>query len=142
VVLIAAALGVPSDVFRSAFRGVRPAAGGRAPEPGQVHENKAVLLGALGRYGVTNERLDRVSDYYRYPPGRGQMWRHRAAAGYATVRDGAITGFTLTDAGSGYTSAPTVTVPGFERVAVRATVAYGTDMERNGSVSGLSLAGR
>src|SRR5258708_23040161 len=34
VVLIAAALGVPSDGFRNAFSSVRPARGGNAPVPG------------------------------------------------------------------------------------------------------------
>ena len=42
----------------------------------------------LGRLGVTNERLDEVSDYYRYQPQRGQLWRTRSAKGYAPVEDG------------------------------------------------------
>src|SRR5947209_5523361 len=36
VVLIAAALGVPADVFRAAFRNVTPAPAGREPDPEQV----------------------------------------------------------------------------------------------------------
>src|SRR3954464_1418244 len=68
VVLIAAALGLMPDVFRDAFSRVRPARDGRDPEPAQVRQNKAVLLDALEKYGITNEQLDRVSDYYRYPP--------------------------------------------------------------------------
>src|SRR5438128_6546776 len=47
VVLIAAALGVSDDVFRKAFSGVTPAAGGREPEPEQVRKNKEALLRVL-----------------------------------------------------------------------------------------------
>jgi len=57
VVLIAAALGVPTDTFRRAFSGVTPARNG-PPEPGQVHRNKEALLSVLSPYGITNDRLD------------------------------------------------------------------------------------
>ena len=142
VVLVAAGLGVPSEVFRAAFRNVRPAGPGQQPEQGQVRQNKAALMSALGRYGVTNERLDEVSNFYRYRGDRGELWRHHAAAGYATVKNGAVTGFTVTDPGYGYSSTPTVTVPGYEKASVKATVTYVTDLQRNGSISGLALAGR
>ncbi len=72
VVLIAGALGVSPEVFREAFSGVRPARGGETPKPEQVRKNKAALLRVLAKYGVTNERLDEVSDYYRYNPRRGE----------------------------------------------------------------------
>lgn len=139
VVLIAAALGVPGEVFRAAFRNVRPAPAGQEPDPEQVRRNKDALLNALGRYGVTNDRLDTVSNYYRYNGRRGEMWRHRDAAAYATVRDGRVTGFTLTDPGAGYSSPPTVTVPGLERVGVSATLAYGPEFDKNGSIKALNL---
>jgi hypothetical protein len=58
-VLIAAALNVPTDVFRKAFSGVTPARGGQAPEPEQA------LMSSLGPYGVTNELLDKVTTYYK-----------------------------------------------------------------------------
>ncbi|MEQ1843928.1 MAG: hypothetical protein ABL994_26285 [Verrucomicrobiales bacterium] len=32
-------------------------------------------MSALGKYGITNERLDTVSNFYRYPPGRGDLWK-------------------------------------------------------------------
>src|SRR5580700_7405375 len=64
VILIAAALGVPADVFREAFTHVTPAPRGTEPDPAQVRRNKAALMGALAPYGVTNELLDRVSTYY------------------------------------------------------------------------------
>ena len=90
VVLIAAALGVPADVFREAFSHVRPAPAGTAPDPRQVRDNKAALLDALGPYGITNERLDTVSDYYRYVRRRGKLWPTKPASAYALVRDGKI----------------------------------------------------
>ena len=36
--------------------------------------NKAALLGALGKYDITNERLDEGSDYYRYVRSQSN-WR-------------------------------------------------------------------
>ena len=116
VALIAAALDVPQDVFRKAFSGVTPASGGRAPEPRQVRENKSALLKVLGPLGVTNERLDEVSNYYRYNRQRGEMWRHAPAEAYATVQGGKVVGFTITKAGSGYSSAPEISIPGFGTV--------------------------
>jgi hypothetical protein len=141
VILIAAALGVPDEVFRAAFRNVRPAPAGQEPDPAQVRRNKAALLGALARYGVTNERLDEVSNYYRYNGRRGETWRHRPAAAYATVRGGKVTGFTLTDPGAGYSSAPTVSLPGSDGVSVRATLSFGPDFDKNGSLKELRLSG-
>ena len=100
VVLIAAALGVPSDVFREAFRHVRPAPAGTAPDPRQVRENKAALLDALGPYGITNKRLDTVSDYYRYVRRRGKLWPTKPASAYALVREGKIVSFVVTNGGA------------------------------------------
>src|SRR5215218_7061953 len=57
VVLVAAALGVTPDVFRTAFRGVTPARNGR-PSPQQARSNKDALMRVLKPYGITNERLD------------------------------------------------------------------------------------
>ena len=68
-VLVAAALGVKPKVFRDAFRGVTPARGG-PPSSRAARRNKAALLKVLGPHGVTNNRLDQVSDHYRYQPQR------------------------------------------------------------------------
>jgi hypothetical protein len=54
VVLIAASLNVAPEVFRTAFSNVKPASGGREPEPAQVRLNKETLLKTLGPYGITN----------------------------------------------------------------------------------------
>jgi hypothetical protein len=141
VVLIAAALGVPSEVFRKAFRNVTPAAGGREPEPGQVRRNKEALLRALGPYGITNERLDTVSDYYRYNGRRGEMWRHTPATAYATVHKGAVTGFTITNPGSGYSSPPEVSLPGMARLKITAAISFNTDFNKNGSIKAITVSG-
>lgn len=139
VVLIAAALGVPSEVFRDAFRAVRPAPAGQHPEPGQVRENKAALLNALGRYGVTNERLDAVSNYYRYVRSRGELWPTRPASAYAVVKNGVVTRYVVTDGGSGYTSAPTVTAPSVSgTVSAVAELSFGKIAERNGSIAAIT----
>ncbi len=140
VILIAAALGVSSDVFREAFSHVHPAPAGTEPEPDQVRLNKAALLGALGPYGITDDLLNTVSNYYRYNRSRGEMWPTREAAGYATVANGAVTGVTLTQGGAGYSSPPMVKIPGFEPVTVVSQLSFGKSLEENGSVSGLTLA--
>ena len=138
VVLVAAGLGVPPAVFRAAFSRVRPAAAGTEPSGAQVSANKQVLLAALAPYGVTNELLDRVSNHYRYVASAGQLWPVVAAHGYAVVRGSRVLRVVVTAGGSGYSSRPTVTVPGSaQRVA--ATLAFGTDLGRNGRVASLAL---
>jgi len=106
VVLIAAALGVPAQVFRDAFSHVRPAPAGTRPSGQQVRKNKESLLTTLGPYGVTNDRLDEVSNYYRYVRSRGEMWPTKPAAAYAEVEQGKIVRFVIIKAGAGYSSPP------------------------------------
>jgi hypothetical protein len=138
VVLIASALGVPAEVFRTAFSGVTPARGAE-PAPAQVRANKAALLRVLAPYGITNARLDQVSNYYRYNGSAGQMWPTTAATAAATVVDGQVTGLSITNPGSGYSSPPTISVTGAGVVSAVATVAYTTAFATNGSVSGVTL---
>src|SRR5271170_7066058 len=88
VVLIAAALNVPPEVFRKAFSNVKPAPAGQQPEPAQVVKNKQALMSSLGPYGVTDDRLNEVSNYYRYSRSKGEMWRTTPAEAYATVNNG------------------------------------------------------
>lgn len=140
VALVAGALGVPPQVFREAFSHVRPAPAGMQPEPGQVHDNKRALLDALGRYGVTNDRLDEVSDHYRYVRSQGELWPTTPAAGYALMNHGKITGFVITDGGSGYTSPPTVAVPSVSGVSLQAKLAFSADFEKNGSVASVTVS--
>ncbi len=111
VVLIAAALGVPTEVFREAFSGVSPAGAGQEVDEERANANKAVLLGALAPYGVSNDRLDEVSNFYRYVESAGELWSHRDATVVAVVENGVVTSISVTDAGFGYSSVPTVTLP-------------------------------
>ncbi len=139
VVLIAAALGVPSQVFRDAFSHVTPAHGGERPEPAQVQANKRALMEALGPLGVTNERLDEVSNFYRYPPGRGGLWKVTPAEAVAVISAGKVTGVKITNPGAGYTTAPDVAVAGAPGVKVKATLHFDKDLATNGSISSLTL---
>ena len=142
VTLVAAALAVPADVFREAFTHVHPAGpGSGGPTPAEARQNKDALLSRLAKYGVTNDRLDEVSNYYRYPPGRGSTWKHRAATAVAIVRDGKVVGLDVTDGGAGYTTPPAVTVEGQPGVTVTATLSFGTDLATNGSIKSLAVAG-
>lgn len=140
VVLIAAALGVKPEVFRAAFSGVRPAGPGRGgPTEAEARANKAVLMRALAPHGVTNDRLDTVSNFYRYRPGGGSLWKHTPAAAFALVKDGVVVGYEVTSGGAGYTTPPTVAVPGVTGPAPKVELVFGTELARNGSVSAISL---
>ncbi|MBO9599870.1 MAG: hypothetical protein J7559_18870 [Cohnella sp.] len=141
VVLIAAALGVPTDVFREAFSGVTPAelsSGG--PTAQEAQSNKAALLKVLAPYGITNDRLDEVSNYYRYNGQKSKTWKITPATAAAIVKNGVVTGISITNPGSGYSSAPTITIktPSGTTIA-KATVSYSKDFAKNGSISSITL---
>ena len=139
VVLIAAALGVPPEVFREAFRRVKPAPAGRKPNPAQVTQNKVVLLNALSLYGVTNNLLDKVSDYYRYNPGAGELWTHRPAKLGAILTDEKLTSIEILDGGSGYSSTPTVSISGIKGIKATAVISFGKNLKTNGSITEITL---
>jgi hypothetical protein len=137
--LIAGALGVPPGVFREAFSHVQPAPAGSQPQPGQVRQNKTALMNALGKYGITNERLDQVSNYYRYRSESGKLWPTQEASAVALVRAGKVTAFEVTNGGSGYSSAPSVSIPAAGAPAVKVQLSFGKDFDKNGSVKALTL---
>ncbi len=141
VVLIAAALGVPTAVFRDAFSRVTPAgtdSGG--PDEALAQRNKQALLATLAPYGVTNDRLDEVSNYYRYNGAAGEMWPYTSARATAKIRDGKVAGITVTRAGSGYTTRPTVRVSGYPDAKVTVRLGHSTTFTRNGRVASLSIS--
>ncbi len=139
VVLIAAGLGVTEDVFREAFSRVRPAPPGERPTDERARENKEALMKALAKHGVTNERLDEVSNYYRYRRENEELWRHVPAAGFATVESGKVTGITLTEKGAGYSSVPTIKVAGFDDLKLKPVVVYGKDLKTNGRIEKIEI---
>ena len=141
VILIAAALGVPPEVFREAFSRVRPAGPGRGgPTPDEARQNKEALMKVLRRYGITNERLDEVSNFYRYPPGRGHIWRNTPAQADALVKNGVVIGYEITDGGAGYSSLPSVSVPGVKGARAQVKLEFNKDLDSNGSVSSVTVA--
>ena len=142
VILVASALGVPVQVFRDAFRHVHPAPAGSQPDPQQVRENKDALLTALGPYGVTNDRLDSVSNHYRYVRSRGELWPTTPAVACALVKNGVVTSYVVIDGGSGYSSPPVVTVPGFATAPPNVQLSFSKTFEKNGSVASISVAPR
>jgi len=99
------------------------------------------LLDTLAPYGVINDRLDEVSNFYRDNASRGECWRHNRATAYATVRNGVVTGITVTDAGYGYSSPPAISVPGFPEVTAKSTLSWSTDFMKNGALKEVRLAG-
>ena len=140
VVLVAGALGVAPDVFREAFSHVRPAPAGSEPDPEQVRRNKEALLSTLGRYGVKNDRLDDVSNYYRYRPGSGASWPKKAASAYAIVEEGRVMGFVIDQGGNGYSSQPVVTIPGLPGVVAKVELSFDKDFSKNGSIRRIHIA--
>jgi len=141
VSLVAGALGVTSDVFRKAFGGVHPAgpdSGG--PTGDEARKNKAALMSVLSPYGITNERLDEVSNRYRYAPGSAKSWPLKAAAVNALVSDGVVTGYEIVSGGYGYSSAPVMTVPGVKSAPATVEIAFAKDFETNGAVSKITIA--
>lgn len=138
VALIAAALGVETEVFRDAFSGVTPAHG-RGPSEAEAQANKKVLLDALGKYGITNERLDEVSNYYRYQPQSDEIWKHTPATATATVENGDIVSVKITSAGAGYMVPPTVVVAGYPDIRIKATIDFTQDLQTNGRLASLTV---
>jgi hypothetical protein len=139
VVLIAAALGVEPDVFRQAFSAVTPSRNG-PPSPEHARANKQLLMKVLQPHGITNDRLDEVSNFYRFQPHKGELWRTTAAQGYAIVADGQIKRFVVTQPGAGYSSLPVVTVQGMENIKLMATLGFSTDLTKNGAITAVELA--
>ena len=139
VVLIASMLGVTPDVFREAFSGVTPVKVG-FPTGDEARANKKALLKVLAPYGITNEKLDEVSNYYRYKGALGQTWPQTKAAAVALVVDGKLTGNKITNAGAGYTSIPKVVIRvGNLTYTGVAVVSYTDDFKTNGSIASINL---
>ena len=138
IVLVAGLLGVAPSVFRAAFSGVTPADPAQGPTTAEAQRNKAALLAVLRPYGITNSELDTASNTYRYNESAGQMWPHTAAAATTIVVNGVVTAIKVTDGGSGYTSAPTITLSDGQQAT--ATVSYGTSAATNGSIAAITLS--
>ena len=136
--LIAAALAVTPDVFREAFRGVTPAKG-RGPTDDEAKKNKAALMKVLKPHGVTNDRLDEVSNFYRYRPQNGELWRVAAAKAHAVVEGGKITQIVVDEPGYGYSSPPTATVSGLKDISLKVAIRFAKDL-KNGAVEAIELA--
>jgi hypothetical protein len=138
VVLIAAALDVKPEVFREAFSGVTPAKGGK-PSGEEARRNKAALMKVLKPHGVTNERLDEVSDYYRFQPQRGELWKTTSAKAHAVVEDGKIKKIVIEEPGSGYSSLPDVKVEGFKDAKLKVKLHLDKELKKNGGIDSIEI---
>lgn len=139
VLLVAGGLGVPPQVFREAFSRVHPVDPGSYPDHERAQQNKGVLLTALAKYGVTNQKLDAVSDAYRYKPGSGQLWPNKPAAIAAFVKNGEVLSYRVIDGGSGYSSPPKLSVPGARSAPVSVKLCFGQSLSANGSISEVTI---
>ncbi len=140
-VLIAAALGVQTDVFREAFSGVTPAKGG-GPSAEEARRNKNALMKVLEPHGVTNDRLDEVSNFYRYRPQNRELWKHKEAQAQAIVENGRITKIVITDPGFGYSTPPKITAPSLPDAEFTVTLLFDKDLKKNGSIKTIEVKTR
>jgi hypothetical protein len=140
VVLVAGGLGVPPEVFREAFSHVHPAGPDRGgPTEEEARANKAALMNALGKHGITNDRLDEVSNYYRYMRSKGQMWKTKEAVANALVKDGVVVGYEIVDGGAGYSSPPKVAVPGVTNLpSPKVELSFSKDLAKNGVIASIT----
>jgi hypothetical protein len=139
VVLVAGGLGVKPEVFREAFSNVHPAKREGGPTGEEARRNKEVLMKALGPHGITNDRLDDVSNYYRYQPQKGKLWPTTAAKAHAVVEDGKVKRIVVDEGGGGYSSTPTATVEGMNRLKLKVTLSFGKDLKKNGAVASIQV---
>jgi hypothetical protein len=137
ITLIAPALGVKDDVFREAFSGVTPAKNGK-PSGDEARKNKAALLKVLAPYGVTNERLDEVSNYYRFRPQNGELWPVIPAKFEAVMRDGKLEKIKIIEPGAGYSSVPKINVVGSE-AKFKVTLSHDKDLKKNGGIATIEV---
>jgi len=84
--------------------------------------------------------LATVSNFYRYPPGRGNLWKTTPATADALVKNGAVIGYEITGGGAGYTTPPNASVPGIAVAAAKVELTFGKDFESNGSGSAITAA--
>lgn len=138
VILIASALAVTPVIFRNAFSKVTPAQAGEEPKEKQVRLNKKALMDALSPYGITDDKLNQVSNYYRFASFKGQVWKHNPAKATVVMANGKVTSLKILDGGNGYTSATTVTIVG-SNLKIKAVINFDTDFNKNGSITGLDI---
>jgi hypothetical protein len=138
VMLIAAGLGVETDVFRQAFSGVTPAKGG-GPTGDEARKNKQALMNVLQPHGITNERIDEVSNYYRYQPQRGELWPTKPAKAHAIVENGTLKKIVIDEAGSGYCSTPEIKVHGFPTAQYKVHLKLTKELKQNGSIESIDV---
>jgi hypothetical protein len=55
------------------------------------------------------------------------------------VKNGAVVGFEVLKGGAGYSSAPEVSVPGYEGVRGKVELRFSKALEKNGEVATISL---
>jgi hypothetical protein len=137
ITLIAPALGVKDEVFREAFAGVTPAKG-KPPTGDEARKNKAALLKVLAPHNVTNERLDEVSNYYRFRPQNGELWPVKPAKATATLNNGKLEKITIIDPGSGYSSIPEIKVQGID-AKFKVTLHHDKDLKKNGGIAAIEV---
>lgn len=93
----------------------------------------------LETLGVTNQRLDEVSNYYRYQPQRGQLWNTTPAKVHAVVEAGKVKRIVVTDPGSGFSSPPKATITGMEQVGLKVTIQFSKELKANESISAVEV---
>ncbi len=89
---------------------------------------------SLGTQGVSNDRLDEVSDYYRFQPQSGKIWTHKPAKAHALIVDGKIERIVVTDPGHGYCSAPKIVVLAMRKRSLKSSSSSRRISKRMGAI--------
>ncbi len=136
VYLIGSMLGITGEQFRDAFSYVTPEENGHLNEE-TAQANKAKLLGQLEQYGLTNDEIDRATNYYRYYPEGADIWPYTHAVLTATISNGNVISFEIVSGGDGYTSDPIITVDGYGVIPVNITISLTNTFATNGAITAI-----
>jgi hypothetical protein len=96
-------------------------------------------MNVLKPHGVTNDWLDEVSNYYRYQPQKGELWKTTPAKAYAVVEEGKVKRVVVTEPGSGYSAPPKATIQGMENVGLKVMVQFSKDLKKNGAIGSVEV---
>jgi len=138
VFLIGSMLGITGEQFRDAFSYVTPEENGHLNDE-TAQANKVKLLAQLEPYGITNDEINSVTDYYRYYPGDINIWPYAHVVLDATISNGTVTSFKVISGGHGYTSNVTIVVDGYGNIPVNAIISYTDSFETNGAIDTITV---
>jgi hypothetical protein len=74
-----------------------------------------------------------------FPGSARSRFVMRSDKAYAVLEDGKVKRVVVTEAGSGYSSAPKATIQGMEKVGLKVTIQFNKDFKKNGSIMSIEV---